>query len=241
MYILGPREAYLRRVKLPAGWKKVRVGVAMSFTNLVSDNGTPNSEVLPFNSGNAMLNDLYIGFTNGVSYPGQVGNRFVGLGGSAQTSTNIGIQNPGAGWKLSSDGAGAGTSHARFSALFSDGTTITRRNSASSTNDLLVTFATPDATTSFAALVIFEITLNDAGTISNAQYANTATNVVSVSNVSDSAMNEAITGSLVDKGAITGTGWWSSSTPVNCPFFTIRNPFSNNRMRIHNLRVLRLA
>jgi hypothetical protein len=224
MLIMGARDCYQRKTALPANWQKCKIGLIASFTNLTQSNGAPNAEAV---GSYAFGNMFLLGLSNGVGVLGQAGNQFVG----AQMGLNFGaeqISNVTQWWL----GTGSGNP-ASWSAVNGNGTSV---NVSGTATAITMKVTDPTATSQFAFELVLQLDVTALNTLNGSIAASWG-----VSNTDDAYLM----GGLCDLGlsALTAEagGWWSaggSPNPVNCQYLTIRWPFNNNRLRIHNMAVV---
>lgn len=233
--VLGPQVAYQRETTLPPNWLRARVALVMSFTNLTELNGAPALEA-GLNAINIPKANLWIGFTNGLGFPGYSGVRFVGQSRSNNNEGELALARNN-GWRLTFGGNTAGTGGMRQDPVICDGATVYRGGNGSDSNTL---FSTPVEADRFAFGVMMDFYLSTGG---GRLFLSRAT----IPDVSDPvlALNSLITAPAtvnVSSGGV-GGGWWTvdGSVPVACRHLFIFSPFMNNRLRIHALRVMQLA
>lgn len=233
MFILEPGVLFQRKTNLPANWKKVRIGLVGSFTNLVDANGTPNAEAL-VNQSN-LTNVPIIGMSNGVGYPGTAGNKSVGIrpgwdgeyGSSAETDMAFSSPN----WSSSSSGGNY---------LLADGTTI-HTSYPGLQNFHNWRIGDPTANASCMFWFVLELDVTVAGKLGLNWWNSFNT---PLSNASDATLmglisNPAAYAGYSNGGAVltSAIAWWDA-LPVDCQFFFARFPYLTNRLRIMNLNII---
>lgn len=235
MFILNAGEAFQRNTNLPSNWKRVRVCAAISWTGLTADNGGLVNESVTGSSGTGFLYDFMVGFTNGVSYPGTSGNKFIGIAFDNQNTQSFLTSASGV---LSIRGNSGGTGASYFSQTFSNGTSIYRKGYGNSSCDMYIDCGNPINASSCMYHFVFELVLGADSTVSANRYSSAPGPSSSASNTSVNSSLAKTLATLSATGSV--SGWWTATTPVDCTYFYIRSPYPNNRLRIHNIRVMLL-
>ena len=220
--ILGARDCYQRPSALPPNWQQIKIGLILSFTSPGSDNGSPNTEYV--GGGGDVGNCMAFGLTNGVGYLGQAGNKFVGM---AHSGLSNGLQYTSGKWNLASY---VGSTALSPGATQSNGTAVTVGTTVNLIPALSMT--DPVGTAAMCAFFGIELDVSVAGELT-VKYAQ-----ANDQNVTDTATLLAwlSSASFGNSTVVTG-GWWSAAgtpIPVGCEYLYIRNPFINNRIRVHN-------
>ena len=226
MLIMGARDCYQRLTALPPTWQKVRIGIIGSLTGLASSNGTPNGEIL---STSLVGNRLFMGLSNGVGVVGAAGNRFVGA--VFGTSTIYHHSN----WNIGYDSGYDDN-------LFNPGAAVDNLGTfvAGTYTNMTGTYHNPTATSGCFFSWGVELDVSVGGTLSIKHYG-----LGLLSAADDAAMAGLLAAVYTAGTALTNAAcFWSNGgtpTPVGCTTLYIRWPFSNNRLRIHNMGVLFVA
>jgi hypothetical protein len=228
---LEPGMELLRQTNLAANWLKIRIGIIASWTNLVDTNGTPNAETLVAVAANPRTS-FNVGMSNGTSYFGTAGNRFVGIG-SVRSSGNILLTQASSNWGV---GNSAGSLSCLHTPMIGDGTTLAVGGSTAFTDTYRVNNPTAASSCLFGLCVQLDLSTGIDGRVTPTYYSTAGT---PLSTASDIQMNNLLNAqSLSILGSANG-GWWTMNgvTPVACPFVSIRNPWVTNRLNIHNLMI----
>lgn len=234
--VLEPGVAYQRLTSLPDNWTNVRIALVLSFTNTSELNGEPVAEN-PYGASPVM--QPWVGLTNGAGMPGTAGVKFVGSGAGRNGENNYpcSLVYVGNSWHLTYDNSPSGG--LRGAGIISDGATIIRSGNGSDT--VQAKMDTPAGSTNFAFAWMTDIlTWYDADTPRSYMRRNQQV-IANVSNP-DLAVNQAMAiGPAYNEEPLFG-GWWDNETTfTGCKHLFIRWPFLNNRLRIHVLKVMKLA
>lgn len=235
MFILEPGVLFQRKTNLIDDWKKVRIGIIGSFTNLVDANGTPNAETLTTQSN--LTNVPIIGMSNGVGYPGTAGNKCIGVRGGfdadAGTSANTQMSFSTPNWLSSCYTQGN-------SLLGNEASVYTAYPNAGAWHNWRI--GDPTATSSCMFWFVLELDVNTSGTLKQTWW---HSNLTPLSNASDATLMGLITNPAGYTGNATSglttlvnaNAWWTAA-PVACPYFFIRMPYLTNRLRIMNMNII---
>jgi hypothetical protein len=233
MYVCEPREYYQRLTNLPSGWTRVRLGVFYSFTNTGEINGVPTNENLNRAGGTGDASTLPLfGLSNGINFPGEADNRFVGLAFSDIAAANVYVTPQVGRWSIAATNAGAPT---EINTIQSSGVGgMVTPLSAVENNPFA---SLPTGYTGFAVGVALDMVVGSSSnrlTMGAAVYNN-------VSDVSDVALNALMMNVPAASNQTSVPGWWSGDSPVGCTHLYMRFPFWNNRLRIHNMRYMQVG
>lgn len=233
MFILEPGVLFQRKTNMPDNWKKLRIGMIGSFTNTAAVNATPNAEQIP--NPLTLKTVPIIGMSNGVAFPGEAGNRSIGMRGGwgneygASIRTAMSFSSPN--WTVDTQ---------TMNTLCSDGTTV---YGAYPHAGSFLNWRIGDPTADSACMFWFVIELN---TATSGQFScnwwhsyNTP-----ITDASDSALANiisnpsAISGNQNSGFTFTNAMCWWTAQPIGCQYFMIRFPFLQNRIRIMNLMLI---
>ncbi len=228
---LEPGMELLRQTNLAANWLKIRIGIIASWTNLVDTNGTPNAETIIVAAANPRTS-FNLGMSNGVSYFGTAGNRFIGISNTRATGNAL-LTTASSNWGM---GASAGSLTLNHKTNIGDGTTITLGSDTAIVDCARVNNPTLAANCMFGLVVQLDLSLSSNGRATSSYY---TTGAAPLSSASDVVMNNLLNAqTLATLGNAIG-GWWTMDgvTPNGCQFVSIRNPWVTNRLNIHNLMI----
>jgi hypothetical protein len=228
--VLEPGSELLRETNFPANWLKIRIGLIGSWTNLVDNNGTPNAETVVGVAANPKTS-LVVGMSNGVSYFGTAGNRFIGTA-TDRNGESASLRNFGSSWGVGNSG---GSLLCGYLANIGDGTTLTQNSSTAINSAYSVGNPTAASACLFAMVWQLDLTLIGAGRVTVTKYSSEGT---PIGNASDVVLNNLLNATALDAlGSAASGGWWnqSGSTPNDCRFLSIRAPFTQNRLVLHNI------
>lgn len=234
MLVMEPQVYFQRKTNLPANWLRCRIGIIGSFTNAAGLNSLPTTEQINFNT-NPKFRFMF-GLSNGVAFPGEATNRFVGFRSQGQASGDLKIEDTGAPtWRLTTSGGTAfsGVPHVN------DGTSIaTPLGFLPSVN---LTFPDPTATSGCMFALAMDVDTRTSGELI-LQYLSTPGNL---SDASDAALSGFLTSGTygTTQGTVTGAPvWWDGSTTFcGLQYLAVRSPFTANRLRIMNMMVIQTA
>ena len=205
------RGQLLRLTGLPTNWKTARVAMIASLTTPAGDNSTPVAETLgaTYDTHQTWL----MGLSDGVGFPYDVSSgHFVGV--RVNSGQNIAVVNASSAWGISQDGG----SNLYWRPFWTNAHTSLQGGTDNAPSVPKMT--DPTAVTAYCFGIVAEMDVSVAGTLT------TAMAVTQNLGRADSVQMSAIINATLPAGASTTgtTGWWSSTVPVACQNFFIRQP-----------------
>lgn len=228
------RKPFCRKTKLPANWKRVRIGLMLGFTNLTDNNGAITTESLDSDASN--IHRLHIGLTSKAGNPWDEGVNFVGIRSYPSKTLYLRkVPNPTSLWSLTSI-----TDNARLDPQATIGTSGTLVGGKYGANaSAYGGMADPTASTAFCFPLVIDLNVATAGTL----VATYATGY-SISNPTITSLNAYMAGEkfyAMANGSDPTGGWWSSDDDVACQYLYWYFPLIQNRPIIYAHEVMQLA
>ena len=228
--LIPARGAFVRKTKLPADWKTVRIALLYSLRG-ASATDSPVAESISAST-NA-LQRAQIGLSNGAGMVGNAGVRFVGAGTGGSSATTV-VYTETYGWHAFD--STTTSSYIRLGGRVADGTTET--DQTSSIQSATAGFKTPLGKTEFCEGLMVELSVVTAETLTM-RFAV----MRPLSPASAAAVGVAIENLILaapGNAADTDGGWWDSDTDVGCTHLFVRTPYINNRLVIHGYKVVQV-
>lgn len=230
------RKPFCRKTNLPANWKRVRIGMMLSFTNTTDNNGALVTEASQ-DAGPSC--HFWFGLTSAPGNPWDSGVNFVGARSYGYNIPLTLHMDKLGRWSLNCHGYSDPYLWMREAKSVS-GTVSTGRYRI---DEALGRNGTPDPTlaTGHCWPFVFDIICADSGQmrIINGTGFNSWTDPTMLS------LNTAMTNPAPFYELTQGTavyGWWDNTDEfVDCPYLYFYFPFLNNRPIIYGLQVMQLA
>lgn len=229
MVVLEPGAYFQRKTNLPDNWLSCRIGLILSYTNTVGLNSAPNLETIAANV-SPKFHHIY-GLSNGVGFPGEAGNRFVGFRDGTSTAGPK-IETSAGNWRLVTS---ANPSNYEGNSVVYDGVT---QNLSGTSQSFANTFSTPTAADTCMFALAFNLNVVTANTL----VMGVLTTGGNLSNASDATLAGFLTNGSYS-GTLTATGGWWNNTSTFCglQYLAFRSSFLTNRLRVLNMMVIQTA